>query len=171
MVRIIVGACLALLLALPAMAQEDYPKIQTSMGYANLSLAGSRHSGFANETSFSLTRSLGLSNYMGIYGLGQGTTLIADFFGGKATLRAGKFAPYATAGLGVGYFTQSTSNSYGSSSSFATRFGGGIDGPINDFFGWKFEVTRMAFHIRTTADSAWTNGTNISAGVVFTLAQ
>src|SRR5439155_5706723 len=130
MVRIFVAASFALLLALPAMAQEDYPKIQTSMGYANLSLVGSRHSGFANETSFSLTRTLGLSNYMGIYGLGQGTTLIADFFGGKATYRTSKFSPYATAGIGVGYFTQSTSAGYGASSSFAHRFGAGIDGPI-----------------------------------------
>jgi opacity protein-like surface antigen len=177
MVRIIVAVCFALLLALPALAQEDYPKIQTSMGYANLSFIDfgtgnkSHHSGFANETSFSLTRTLGLSNYMGIYGLGQGTTLIADFFGGKATYRTSKFSPYATAGIGIGYFTQSTSAGYGASSSFAHRFGAGIDGPINDLMGWKFEVSRMGFHIQTTANSAWTSGTNISAGVVFTLAQ
>jgi opacity protein-like surface antigen len=168
MVRTFVAACFVLLLAIPAMAQEDYPKMQTSMGYANLGLLDSRHSGFANETSFSLTRTLGLSNYMGIYGLGQGNTLIADFFGGKATLRAARVSPYATAGIGVGYFTDSTT--YGSSS-FAARVGGGFDVPINDSLSWKFEVSRMKFHIRTTPDSAWTSGTNIAGGIVFTLAN
>jgi hypothetical protein len=172
MVRIVVAACFVVLLAIPAMAQEDYPKIQTSMGYANLGLAGERHSGFANETGFNLTRTLGLSNYMGIYGLGQGTTLIADFFGGKATVRAAKIAPYATAGIGIGYVTQSTAYGYGSSSAFAARVGGGFDVPFNDVMAWKVEVSRMTFHFGNPATgSSWLSGTNISAGIVFTLAQ
>ena len=37
MVKSIVVACFVLLLAIPALAQDDYPKIQTSLGYANLS--------------------------------------------------------------------------------------------------------------------------------------
>ncbi len=51
MVKSIVVACFVLLLAIPALAQDDYPKIQTSLGYANLSfpdlstLGSGRHNG------------------------------------------------------------------------------------------------------------------------------
>jgi hypothetical protein len=177
MVKTIVSACFVLLLAIPALAQDDYPKIYTSLGYSNLSFpdlttgANGHHSGFANSTGFNLSRTLGLENYMGIYGVGQGSTLIADFFGAKATYRAAKIAPYGTAGLGVGYFTQSSSFGYGASSSFATRYGVGVDVPINDVMAWKVEVSRMNFHLQTTANSAWTSGTNIQAGIVITIVQ
>ena len=177
MVRTVVAACFALMLAIPALAQDDYPKIQTSLGYANLGFPDfttgekSRHSGFMNQTGFNLTRTWGLENYMGIYSLGSGVTLIADFFGGKATWRAAKVAPYALAGLGVGYFTSSTSYGYGSSSSFAARLGVGADVPINDSMAVKVEISKMAFHFKTTLSSAWTRGTNFSTGIVFTLAQ
>jgi len=178
MVRTVFLACFILLLTIPAFAQEDYPRIQNSMGYANLSFpdfgsatgAISHHSGFANSTGFNLTRTLGLENYMGIYGLGGGVTLISDLFGGKATYRAAKVAPYVLAGLGIGYFTASTSYGYASSSSFATRFGAGVDIPINDSMAWKVEISRMNFHFQT-GTSAWTNGTNISTGIVFTLSN
>jgi hypothetical protein len=179
MVRIVLAVSVVLILAVPALAQEDYPKIQTSMGYANLGFVdfasstggNSRHSGFVNQTGFNLTKVYGLENYMGIYSLGQGVTLIADFFGGKATFRAAKVAPYALAGLGIGYFTQSTSLGYAATSSFATRYGGGVDVPINDSMAWKVEISRMNFHINLGAGNSWNGGTNIATGVVFTLAQ
>src|SRR6476660_2813250 len=164
MVKTIVVACFVLLLAIPALAQDDYPKIQTSLGYANLGFpdlntgSNGHHSGFSNSTGFNLTRSLGLENYMGIYGVGQGSTLIADFMGGKATYRASKISPYALAGIGVGYFTASTAYGYGSQSSFATRYGAGIDVPINDSMFWKVEVSRMNFHIQLNPSSTWTGG-------------
>src|SRR5215470_13839078 len=176
MVKTFVAACFLLVLAIPALAQEDYPKIQTSMGYTMLSFPdlatgqSSHHSGFANQTGFNLTKTWGLENYMGIYGLGGGVTLISDLFGGKATYRAAKVAPYVLAGLGIGYFTASTSYGYASSSSFATRFGAGLDIPINDSMAWKVEISRMNFHFQT-GTSAWTNGTNISTGIVFTLSN
>src|SRR5262249_31940647 len=110
-------------------------------------------------------------NYMGIYGLGSGVTLISDLFGGKATYRAARVAPYVLAGLGIGYFTASTSYGYASSSSFATRFGAGVDIPINHSMAWKVEVSRMNFHFQTSTSSAWTNGTNFSTGIVFTLSN
>ena len=168
MVRIVVAACFALVLALPAMAQEDYPRIQTSLGYANLTLDGAtgHHSGFANETAFNLTRTLGVNNYMGIYTLGQGTTLIADFLGGKATWRAARVAPYALAGLGIGYATQSSSYGYSSSTAFAVRAGGGFDVPISDTMAFKVEYSRMNFHF-----GEWIGGNNIQAGIVFTLSN
>jgi len=176
-VKTIGAACFVLLLAIPAMAQEDYPKIQTSMGYANLGLfdfgsatgGTSRHSGFANQTGFNLTKTWGLENYMGIYGMGGGVTLITDMFGGKATYRASRIAPYALAGIGIGYFTASTSYGYFASSKFAHRFGGGVDFPISDSMAWKVEVSRMGF--KSPLGSGWLNGTNIATGIVFTLAQ
>ena len=180
MVRTIIVACFVLLLAVPALAQDDYPRIQTSMGYANLSfpdlVTGVRghHSGFANSTSFNLTKTWGLDNCMGIYGVGTGVSLIADFFGGKVMYGGPRAVPYALAGIGVGYFTESSSQGYGSLSSFATRIGAGLDIPINDSMAWKVEVSRMGFHLNTSgrpSGPSWTNGTNVSAGIVFTIAQ
>jgi len=180
MVKTVIAACFVLLLAIPALAQsDDYPKIQTSMGYANLSFpdlgallttgtfSTTHHSGFANSTGFNLTKSLGLENYMGIYGLGSGSTLISDFFGGKATYRAAKVAPYAVAGIGVGYI----SSSIFAESGFATRVGAGFDVPINDTMAFKVEYSRMNFHMQLTPSGSWTGGNNIQAGIVFTLAQ
>jgi len=175
MVRIFVVTCFVLLLAIPALAQDDFPRIQTSMGYANMNFpdfttgVSSRHSGFANETSFNLTKTYGLDNYMGVYGLGQGITLISDFFSGKVMYRGAKVVPYALAGIGVGYFSSSNA----SQSSFAHRFGAGFDVPINDLMAWKVEVSRMGFHIQTPANlaSGWTNTTNFSTGIVFTISN
>ena len=173
MVKNAVVVLFVLLCAIPAMAQEDYPKVQTSMGYANLgfidfgspSLPTSRHSGFANETGFNLTRNLGINNYMGIYGLGGGVTMISDLFGGKAMYRAARVVPYAVAGLGFGYLTDSNGYySYGSA--FATRFGGGVDVPFKESLAWKFEISRMSFHF-----GGWTSGTNFQTGIVFTILQ
>jgi len=179
MVKTFVAACLLLVLAIPALAQEDYPKIQTSMGYTMLSFpdlatgVSSHHSGFANQTGFNLTKTWGLENYMGIYGLGNGTTLIADSFGGKATYRAAKIAPYALAGIGIGYFSINTSFGYGSKSAFSTRVGGGVDVPFKDTMALKFEVSRMKFHVnfQDPTLSGWTGSTNFTTGIVFTLAQ
>jgi len=177
MVKSVIAVCFVLVLALPAMAQDEYPRIQTSMGYTNLSfpdfLTGesSRHSGFANISGFNLTRTLGLENYMGIYSLGQGIQLIADTFGGKATYRAARFSPYALAGLGVGYFT--SSQSYSSQSAFAHRIGAGVDVPFNETMALKFEISRIGFHVnfQSPTGSGWTNSTNFTTGIVFTLAQ
>ena len=186
MVKNAVVVLFVLLCAIPAMAQEDYPKVQTSMGYANLSfwdfgnpsfgrsptLPTSHHSGFANETGFNLTRNFGMNNYMGIYGLGSGIAtggngimMISDLFGGKAMYRASRVVPYAVAGLGFGYLTES-SGSYSFGSAFATRFGGGVEIPFKESLAWKFEISRMSFHF-----GGWTSGTNFQTGIVFTILQ
>ena len=182
MVKNAVVVLFVLLCAIPAMAQEDYPKVQTSMGYANLGFVDfgnpslgftptpptARHSGFANETGFNLTRNLGINNYMGIYGLGGGITMISDLFGGKAMYRTARAVPYGVAGIGFGYLT---SSSYGLGSSFGTRFGAGVDVPFKESLAWKFEISRMSFHLQTTANSSWTSGTNFQTGIVFTILQ
>ena len=173
MVKITAAVLFVLLCAIPVMAQDDYPKIQTSMGYANMSFldfgsqtgAKSRHSGFANETSFNLTRNLGVNNYMGIYGLGGGITMISELFGGKAMYRAARVVPYGVAGIGFGYLTSSNSYySYGSA--FATRIGAGVDVPFKESLAWKFEISRMSFHF-----GSWISGNNFQTGIVFTIAQ
>src|SRR6266481_2739020 len=128
MVKIAAVVVLVFLCAIPLMAQDDYPRIQTSLGYANLGMIDfgkinadgsltqtSRHSGFANETGFNFTRTLGVNNYMGVYNLGGNVTMIADFIGGKATYRGARVVPYGVAGIGFAYL----SYSYGSS--FANR--------------------------------------------------
>ena len=180
MVKTFVVACFVLLLAIPALAQQDdFPRIQTSIGYANLSFPDlqtgivGHHSGFANETSFNLTKTYGLNNYMGIYGVGAGSTLIADFFGGKAMYRGAKVVPYAAAGVGIGYFTASTAYGYGAQSSLAARLGAGVDIPMSDTLAIKVEYSRMTFHanFNPATTSSWTSGNNISVGVVFTIAN
>jgi len=185
MVKIAAVVVLVGLFAIPVMAQDDYPRIQTSLGYANLgmldygsvnfdgSLTGAtkRSSGFANDTGFNFTRSLGVSNYMGVYGLGGNVTMIADFIGGKAMYRTQRAVPYGLAGIGFAYL--SSGGYYGYGSSFATRWGGGVDIPFNDVLGLKVEVSRMSFHLQTNplVGASWFSGVNISTGVVFTLAQ
>jgi Outer membrane protein beta-barrel domain len=177
MVKTIIVTCFVLLLAVPALAQDDYPKIQTSLGYANLSFPDlstgliTHHSGFANSTGLNLTKTLGVENYMGLYSLGTGSTLIADFIGGKATYRAAKIAPYGFAGLGFSYLTAASNGFYAAQSAFATRYGGGVDVPINDIISWRVEYSRMNFHIQLNplSSSSWTSGNNIQGGIVFTL--
>jgi hypothetical protein len=157
--------CFALLFALPVLAQDNSGSIQNSFGYANLSFPNlitgqpGHHSGFVNQTDLNLSRRWGLDNYMGLYGLGQGVTLISDFFGGKVMFPTGRVIPYALAGLGGGYF----SGGGGGVSSFATRYGGGMTIPMSDSFSWNVEYSRMNFHLPTTINSAWTGGNNLSA--------
>jgi hypothetical protein len=159
----------ALVLAVPALAQDDTASIQNSFGYANLSFPNlitgqvGRHSGFVNQTDLNLTKHFGFDNYMGIYSVGQGVTLLSDFVGGKIMMPRGKFTPYALAGLGGGYFSAGT----GAATSFATRYGGGVTIPINDSIAWRVEYSRLNFHLQTTPDSAWTSGNNFAAGIVF----
>ncbi len=106
---------------------------------------------------------------MGIYSLGGGITMISDLFGGKAMYRTAKAVPYGVAGIGFGYLTSSQGFGYGSS--FGTRFGAGVDVPFKESLAWKFEISRMSFHLQTTANSSWTSGTNFQTGIVFTILQ
>ena len=194
MVKIAAVFVLVLLCAVPVLAQEDFPRIQTSLGYANLNFldynsvdingaptgATAHHSGFANETGFNFTKNWGVSNYMGVYSLGgasvfgSNVTLITDIIGGKAMWRTSRAVPYGTAGIGFGYSTASVCYSYfGCGGSLAARYGGGVDIPMNDFLGLKFELTRMSFHLQTdpTVGAQWNSGINFQTGVVITLAQ
>jgi hypothetical protein len=192
MVKIAAVGLLVLLCAIPVMAQDEFPRIQTTLGYANLNLidygkvdlftgiptgATAHHSGFANETGFNFTKNWGVNNLFGIYslgGIGTSVTLITDMIGGKAMYHTTRATPYGTAGIGFAYSTASVCYSYyGCGGSLAGRYGGGVDVPVNDVLSVKFEVSRMSFHLQTdpTAGATWNSGINFLTGVVFTLAQ
>jgi len=163
------------LTALPALAQsEDFPRIETSFGYANTSLnAGGllpgKHSGFSNISGLNLFRSFGIENYMGYYGMGGGVSMFMDTFGGRLTARnLGKIVPYAGAGIGAGYL--SSGGSY-SGSNFATRVNVGVDIPVNDAFGLKFDVGRISMKAGFIPGQNWTSGVNVVTGVVLNLGQ
>jgi hypothetical protein len=165
MVKSFIALLFVLFLSLPVAAQDDdFPRIETTLGYANLAFPNfdnpdtGHHSGFSMHNTFNLTRWLGFENYTGIYGLGGGYSLISNIVGGKLMARSDRVVPYVVAGLGGGYFTQGSS--YGSV--FNTRLGGGVDIPFNESMSYKFDVSRMYFRGVT---SDW----NFSTGITFNI--
>jgi hypothetical protein len=183
MVKVFVGAVFAVLLAVPGFAQEDFPRIEMSFGYANIGfpccktlrttgLTGDseRHHGFASTQSLNLTRVFGLENYFGYYSAGSSVSLLANMVGGKITARTERAVPYFAAGLGVGYLTDETS--FGTSS-FATKWGGGVDIKVNDSVAWKVDLSRMSFKLgQLTVDGGnWHSGWNLATGIVFNISQ
>lgn len=169
MVRIIVACSLLMSFALPALAQDDFPRVEMAMGYANVGFPSltdasktERHSGFAMHSGFNFTKNFGFENYTGFYSLGNNITMISNVFGGKAAWRGGgKIVPYGIAGIGGTYLTSGYSYS---GTSFTTRLGVGFDVPINDALSWKFDVSRMSFHVGN-----WSSSVNFTTGIVFTL--
>ena len=166
MVRSLLVVFFVFLVSLPLAAQDDdYPRIETTLGYANLSfpnfdnLETGHHSGFAMHNSLNLTRWLGFENYTGIYGLGSGVSLISNIVGGKLMLRRERLVPFVIGGLGAGIFTQGSS-SYGSV--FSTRLGGGADIPLNESMSYKVDVSRV--YLRGL-ESHW----NFSTGITFNI--
>src|SRR5688572_29255818 len=101
MVRIIVGAILLLVLAVPALAQDDFPRVEMSFGLGNIGYGfptvtcpdlrcdSTRHFGFISTQGFNFTNWLGLENALGYYGLGNGFSLLSNTFGAKLALRKG----------------------------------------------------------------------------------
>jgi opacity protein-like surface antigen len=184
MVRLIVAAVLVLFVALPALAQDDYPRVEMSLGYANLAYpccsrtlgVSSRHSGFASTQGLNITRIFGIENYFGYYSLGgkdnpallgRSVSMIANIVGGKIAARTDHAVPYFVAGIGVGYLTDEVN--FGQSS-FGTRFGPGVDIKLNDSMSWKVDFTRLSFHQRfTNTGGSWSSGWNLSTGISFAL--
>jgi hypothetical protein len=165
MVRSLAVLMFVLFMSLPLAAQDDdYPRVEMTMGYANLSFPNfdnpdtGHHSGFAMHNSLNLTRWLGFENYTGFYGLGSGVSLISNLAGGKLMLRSERLVPYVIGGLGVGAFT--SGSSYGSV--FSTRYGGGMDIPLNESMSYKVDVSRMYFR---GLESQW----NFSTGITFNI--
>jgi opacity protein-like surface antigen len=183
MVRALVVVLALLFLALPAAAQDDFPRIEMSMGYANVGLPccsgtigeSSRHSGFSTTQGFNLTRVLGVENYFGYYGLGGKNTLgtnvslITNLFGAKLAARTERAVPYFVAGIGLGYLTDEVS--FGQSS-LAARIGPGVDIKMNESMAFKVDFTRLSLHQRfSETGGGWSTGWNLSTGIVFTLSN
>jgi len=159
---------LVLAFAIPAFAQDDYPKFQIAPGYGNIGfgdLAPGRHSGFALDTDYNLNSKFGIELFTGYYNVQSGVTYYTNTFGGTATLRKiPKLTPYATAGFGFGSLNF---QSLGSTRSMATRLGVGVDVPFKDLLAFRVEAGRMSSHFNKT----WTSGMNFSVGVVLTLSS
>jgi hypothetical protein len=172
MVRVFAAAVFMLLLAFPALAQEDFPRIEMSFGYANIGFPccrtqtgeSERNHGFASTQSLNLTRVFGLENYFGYYSLGNRVSLLANMVGGKITFRSDRAVPYFAAGLGVGYLTDE--QTFGSSS-FGTKWGPGVDVRINESVGLKIDLSRMSFKL----GGSWHGGWNLATGIVFNISQ
>jgi hypothetical protein len=176
MVKTVFACIFTLCLAAPLLAQsgDDYPRIETSFGYANLGMTvggifPGRHSGFANISGLNLYPWMGIENYMGYYGLGSGVSLFADTFGARLTARSlGHIVPYVGAGIGAGYF--SSGGSY-SGSNLSTRVGGGVDIPINELLSWKVDVSRLSIKTGFIPGQSWSSGANITTGIVINIGQ
>src|SRR6185436_7478430 len=108
---------LALLFAFivsPSYAQDDFPRIQLAASYANLKLPSggtttARHTGFSTQQGYNFSRTIGVENYLGLYKLGFGTTLVTDIVGIRPTGRAlsgNAVVPFGVIGYGVGRITQ-----------------------------------------------------------------
>jgi hypothetical protein len=172
MVRLFCVAAVVLLFSIPTFAQEEFPGLEVAMGYGNVGFptefnlvtgefSNTRHSGFAMHTGFNFTRWFGLENFTGVYGLGDGVTMISNIIGGKVAYRAARVTPYAVAGFGIAYLTDE--RTFGSSNA-GTRLAVGVDIPLNDSFAWKFDVGRMSFNL-----DEWRSATAFSTGIVFTI--
>lgn len=171
---------LLVVMGVPAMAQDEFPRLQMGFGYANMTLPtigsaasgvvidSGHHSGFTSQFDFNFTKAIGFDYYMGYYGLGNGFQYFTNIFGGKLMLQTDKVTPYLVAGIGSGNFLYSSGGqSYGLGGGAAARLGGGIDYKIGDSFYWRTEVTKLQSH----APGTWVGKANIATGVVFTVMQ
>src|ERR1041385_3372448 len=136
-------------MVVPAMAQDDFPRLQMGFGYANLTLpdlfpigtqpliTSGHHSGFTSQFDFNFTKYVGFDYYLGYYGLGNGFQLFSNVFGGKLMFQTEKATPYLIAGIGPGNFIYSQSGqSFGVTNGAISRLGGGVDYKIGDAFYW-----------------------------------
>jgi hypothetical protein len=183
-VRTFFAASLLFLIAVPALAQDDYPRIQMGFGYANLTLpvttqnpltlaitsTNQHNSGFTSSMNFNFTRNIGLDYYLGYYSLGNNSQLFTNIFGGKLQYPTDKLTPYVVAGFGLG---SGISGYYSTGSSAAYRMGGGVDYKLGDAFYWRVEVSKLGIHggLDANGNTTWIGNMNIATGIVLTLMQ
>jgi len=183
-VRTFFAASLLFLIAVPALAQDDYPRIQMGFGYANLSLpvytqnpltlaitsTNQHNSGFMSNMNFNFTRNIGLDYMLGYYSLGNNSQLFSNIFGAKFQYPTDKITPYVVAGGGM---ASGISGYYSTGSSLAYRAGAGFDYKLGDAFYWRLDVSRLQVHsgLDQNLNTTWIGGLNIATGIVFTLMQ
>jgi len=155
--------------AVPAFAQDDFPKFNLVPGYGNLGfgipsfgLETKRHSGFVMDANYNFTPVIGADIFTGYYSLGSGGELYTNSFGGIFTLRKNAhIVPFGVASFGFGY------ENFLGTRAMATRIGGGVDIPFQDSLAIRFEVSRMSFHF----NHDWEGSANYSVGLVLNLSQ
>jgi len=185
LVKTLLAASLLLLFTVPAMAQDDYPRVEMGFGYGNLGLPATtstdiqHHSGFAMHTNFSFTRALGIDNYTGYYSLGSGANLFTNIFAGKLTYRSNKLAPYVVVGIGGAQVSiQQNGYYYSGGSALAARLGGGVDYRFSDVMAFRVDVSKLQIHSGCATvssagacSSGWLGKMNIATSIVFTIMQ
>ena len=114
---------------------------------------------------------LGLEDYTGVYYLHR-TIVVTNVPGAKIAprLAGGRIVPFAVAGFGLAYYSETNSGFFGSGSttsrglSAAARYGLGTDVQVNRSWGVRAEATKLALH-----STQWTNHWNLAGGVVFSI--
>jgi hypothetical protein len=111
-----------------------------------------------------------IANYTGFYYLDR-TVLIANIPGAKivpARLAQGRIIPYGVAGFGFGYYSESNSALFVTSTprslSAAGRYGFGTDIQLNRFWGVRVDASRLVLN-----STQWTTYWNLAGGVVFSI--
>jgi hypothetical protein len=86
-------------------------------------------------------------------------------FGPRISLSVGRWTPFGQALFGVAHIN--TNSSYGSNTSFATAFGGGLDYRIVKPIAWRFQgdYVRTQFSLASTGFTQ--NNFRFSTGIVF----
>jgi hypothetical protein len=185
------AAFLLFLIAVPALAQDDFPRLEIGFGYANITLPGAlqpdgttggttHNSGFSMQTDLNFTKILGIENYTGYYSLGNGAQLFANVMCAKAAYRNwDKIVPYAVAGIGAANSLENINGLYYSAGSgFATKLGVGVDYRFSDIMAFRVDAGRLQVHspvidpfsgIQT--GSTWLGKFNFTTGIVLTIMQ
>jgi len=189
MVRFCVCSLFVILFAVPAMAQDEFPRLEMTFGYGRVGLSDlhadildgtlsqfglvtdsrGSHGGFTMHTGLNFTHWLGFEYMLGYYGLGKdnignSNELLVNIFSGKVAARQfGRVVPYAVAGIGDGSLR--VESLQGGDGGVAFRYGGGVDVPLNTGMSLKFDLSRMSFGFLNVRESS----TNFSVGVTINL--
>jgi len=185
-VKTFFAASLLFLIAVPALAQDDFPRIQMGFGYANftmptyvqnpislaISSTNQHNSGFMSSMNFNFTKNLGLDYMLGYYSLGNNSQLFSNIFGAKLMYPTDKITPFVVLGGGM---ASGISGYYSTGSTLAWRGGAGFDYKLSDALYWRLDVSKMSVHqgidLTNPTNTTWIGNMNIATGIVFTLMQ
>ena len=167
--HLLFAALLGALFGSPALAQSDFPLVEISLGYGNLTLSPTHHSGFVSQQDINLSKWYGIDNYVGYFNLGNNATAFTNVFGGRAIVRSPKgYAAYGVAGIG---WSRLSLASFALGGMASSRVGGGVDVPINQAAKIRVDVSRLSFHTGNGGGSgpAWQSGMSYAGGILLVL--
>ncbi len=192
MVKTVLAAFLLFLIAVPALAQDDFPRIEIGFGYANITLPGAlqadgttsgatHNSGFSMQTDLNFTKILGVENYTGYYSLGGGSQMFANVICAKAAYRGfDKIVPFAVAGIGAANSVENIGGLYYSAgSAFARKLAVGADYRFSDIMSFRVDAGTLQVHspvyrdpiLQIQTGSTWLGKFNYTTGIVLTIMQ